>query len=455
MTGGVGIAEEWTGDAGRPRPLARHARPRPRADRPRAPGRVRGALARGHRRDPERRGLPSAPRGARGRRPDAARPLAVGRRRHERRVALLPGDRLGARVPRPDRRVLRAPPGVHRRAGRRRAARRRGSGSSSPAPTSTRSSCAWPGRDAYDELLDAGARIFEYQPTMLHAKTMVVDGAWSSVGTVNFDNRSFQLHDEVTLGIWDEHFARLLTEQFERDLESAEEIDPERWAKRGARDSACRGGDAPDPARALTDPGRRVPPYPRPRAFPPSARQAPAHACSRPGFAPGARPCAARASWARSAPPTRRAFGSCGRRRRTTRSPRGRSRRSGRSASTRPSGSPSGWPARQPTRRGAGAGCSARRPARPRRRQLRGQGRDRPRAPADRGPSRRSRGRRRSSRSRRPTRRRPSPPRRRSAGSSRGPGCRSTRSRRASASRAPTSACTTRPTSSPGSPSAC
>jgi cardiolipin synthase A/B len=89
------------------------------------------------------------------------------------------------------------------------------------------------GRDAYDELLDAGARIFEYQPTMLHAKTMVVDGAWSLVGTVNFDNRSFQLHDEVTLGVWDQRFAGLLTEQFERDLESAEQLDPERWAKRG------------------------------------------------------------------------------------------------------------------------------------------------------------------------------------------------------------------------------
>ena len=42
---------------------------------------------------------------------------------------------------------------------------------------------------------------------MLHAKSMVVDGAWSSVGTVNFDNRSFQLHDEVTLCVWDERFA--------------------------------------------------------------------------------------------------------------------------------------------------------------------------------------------------------------------------------------------------------
>jgi cardiolipin synthase len=89
------------------------------------------------------------------------------------------------------------------------------------------------GRDAYDELLEAGARIFEYQPTMLHAKTMVVDGAWSSVGTVNFDNRSFQLHDEVTLCVWAERFAGLLTEQFERDLGVSEELDPERWGERG------------------------------------------------------------------------------------------------------------------------------------------------------------------------------------------------------------------------------
>ena len=91
------------------------------------------------------------------------------------------------------------------------------------------------GRDAYSDLLQAGARIFEYQPTMLHAKTMVVDGAWSSVGTVNFDNRSFQLHDEVTLCVWDEHFAGLLTGQFERDLEQAEEIAGGRWEDRGVR----------------------------------------------------------------------------------------------------------------------------------------------------------------------------------------------------------------------------
>jgi cardiolipin synthase A/B len=88
------------------------------------------------------------------------------------------------------------------------------------------------GRATYDELLDAGVRIWEYQPTMLHAKSMVVDGAWSSVGSVNFDNRSFQLHDEATLCVQSERFARQLTEQFERDLEVSDEMRAGRFARR-------------------------------------------------------------------------------------------------------------------------------------------------------------------------------------------------------------------------------
>ena len=75
------------------------------------------------------------------------------------------------------------------------------------------------GRAAYERLTEAGVELYEYQPTMLHAKSMVVDGAWSSVGTVNFDNRSFQLHDEVTLCVWDERFAGRLLEAFEHDVE--------------------------------------------------------------------------------------------------------------------------------------------------------------------------------------------------------------------------------------------
>lgn len=91
------------------------------------------------------------------------------------------------------------------------------------------------GRAAYDELLDAGVRLFEYQPTMLHAKTMTVDGRWATVGSMNFDNRSFQLHDEVTLGVWDEGFAARIGESFATDLERSEEIDGERWDGRSPR----------------------------------------------------------------------------------------------------------------------------------------------------------------------------------------------------------------------------
>jgi cardiolipin synthase len=88
------------------------------------------------------------------------------------------------------------------------------------------------GRRTYGELLEAGVEIHEYQPTMIHAKTLVVDGAWSSVGSVNFDNRSFQLNDEATLCVQCRDFAAQLGEQFERDLRVSCRIDPDRWASR-------------------------------------------------------------------------------------------------------------------------------------------------------------------------------------------------------------------------------
>ncbi len=88
------------------------------------------------------------------------------------------------------------------------------------------------GRATYDELLDAGVRIWEYRPTMLHAKTLTIDGAWASVGSVNFDNRSFQLNDEATLCVQSTEFAGLLTERFEDDLAVSEEIGAQRWSHR-------------------------------------------------------------------------------------------------------------------------------------------------------------------------------------------------------------------------------
>jgi len=89
------------------------------------------------------------------------------------------------------------------------------------------------GRASYDELIDAGVHIFEYQPTMLHAKAMVVDRHWASVGSVNFDNRSFKLNDEATLCVQSDAFAGHLTDVFEADLERSEEIRPGRWRARG------------------------------------------------------------------------------------------------------------------------------------------------------------------------------------------------------------------------------
>jgi len=88
------------------------------------------------------------------------------------------------------------------------------------------------GRAAYDELIDAGIEIYEYCPTMLHAKTLTVDEIWSSVGSVNFDNRSFQLHDEVTLCVQSERFAGQLHDVFESDLEDSERIEPDQWRER-------------------------------------------------------------------------------------------------------------------------------------------------------------------------------------------------------------------------------
>jgi cardiolipin synthase len=88
------------------------------------------------------------------------------------------------------------------------------------------------GRASYDELIAAGIEIYEYCPTMLHAKCLTVDGIWASVGSVNFDNRSFQLHDEVSLCVQSERFATELHRVFERDLESSERIELGAWRDR-------------------------------------------------------------------------------------------------------------------------------------------------------------------------------------------------------------------------------
>lgn len=94
------------------------------------------------------------------------------------------------------------------------------------------------GRCHFQQLLDAGVRIWEYEPTMVHAKTLVADAAWCSVGTINFDNRSMSLNEEVALLAQDEDLGTTLHERFLEDLEHATELDPDAFRKRGLRDRA-------------------------------------------------------------------------------------------------------------------------------------------------------------------------------------------------------------------------
>jgi cardiolipin synthase A/B len=80
------------------------------------------------------------------------------------------------------------------------------------------------GRQRYPRLLHAGVRIFEYSAAMMHAKTLVVDGIWSAVGTNNFDNRSMAFNDETVLMTYDRDAARRLEEVFCEDLRYTTEI---------------------------------------------------------------------------------------------------------------------------------------------------------------------------------------------------------------------------------------
>jgi cardiolipin synthase len=74
------------------------------------------------------------------------------------------------------------------------------------------------GRSAFGPLLEGGVKIFEYQPTMFHLKTMVVDGIFSTLGSANFDDRSFHLNEEINLFVYDAEFAGLMKERYRRDL---------------------------------------------------------------------------------------------------------------------------------------------------------------------------------------------------------------------------------------------
>jgi cardiolipin synthase len=86
----------------------------------------------------------------------------------------------------------------------------------------------------YGTLLKGGVKLFDYHRTLLHQKTIVIDGAWAAIGSTNFDDRSFELNDEVALVVYDETIARELEEIFEADLAHAKEVHLEPWKRRPA-----------------------------------------------------------------------------------------------------------------------------------------------------------------------------------------------------------------------------
>lgn len=87
-------------------------------------------------------------------------------------------------------------------------------------------------RHRWGTLLENGVRIFEYRPTMFHRKVMIIDDLWVSVGSANFDNRSFRLNDEANLNVFDGEFAVAESAAFAKDKLQACEITWEQWKRR-------------------------------------------------------------------------------------------------------------------------------------------------------------------------------------------------------------------------------
>ncbi len=93
-------------------------------------------------------------------------------------------------------------------------------------------------REAYERLMLQGIEIYEYQPTMMHTKAMVLDGVWSMFGSANFDNRSLELNDELNVAVADRDLAQRLLQDFEADLKVSKRLDLNEWRRRSPLEKA-------------------------------------------------------------------------------------------------------------------------------------------------------------------------------------------------------------------------
>ncbi len=85
----------------------------------------------------------------------------------------------------------------------------------------------------YQALLEAGVKIYEYQPAMMHSKLFIIDEVWSIIGSANFDIRSIRLNEEIAIGIQDAALAKELTDDFWEDVKVSREVDIHTWPRRG------------------------------------------------------------------------------------------------------------------------------------------------------------------------------------------------------------------------------
>ena len=92
----------------------------------------------------------------------------------------------------------------------------------------------WAAHALYGDLLNAGVEIYEYRPTMIHCKVLVVDGMWTSVGSANFDDRSFRLNDEANLNVFSSSLAAEQIQYIETDIAKSKRMVLRRWVRRSS-----------------------------------------------------------------------------------------------------------------------------------------------------------------------------------------------------------------------------